>query len=256
MARALAFLYGTVSYVLFLGVFVYAIAFVGDFAVPKTIDSGAAGSLWPSLLTNLGLLGLFALQHSGMARPGFKKWWTKIIPEPIERSTYVLLASLVLAALMLFWRPLPEIVWSVEAAWAQNALWGVFALGWLLVLAATFMISHFHLFGLRQVREHLRGEELSDPEFQVKGLYRIVRHPLNFGFLLAFWAAPEMTVGHLLFSVATTGYIFVAMYLEERDLVARFGERYRNYRAAVPQIFPTPKRGGSLERERRAARST
>ena len=248
MKRSLVFVYGLISYLLFLGVFLYAIAFVGDFAVPKTIDNGAARAFWPSLLIDVGLLVLFALQHSGMARPGFKRRWTKIIPDTIERSTYVLLASLVLALLFWQWRPLPGIVWQVEAAWANALLWGLFGLGWVLVLAATFMISHWHLFGLKQVHEHAKGKEVSAPEFQIKGLYRYVRHPLNLGFLIAFWAAPEMTVGHLVFAVATTGYIFMAMVLEERDLIARFGERYRTYRERVPRIVPWPKGNQPLER--------
>jgi protein-S-isoprenylcysteine O-methyltransferase Ste14 len=240
MKRILAFVYGLLSYLLFLVVFLYAIAFVGDFGVPKTIDSGLVGAFWPSLLINLSLLGLFAIQHSGMARPGFKRWWTKLIPKPIERSTYVLLASLVLVLLFWQWRPLPEPVWQVETAWAQLVLWGLFALGWTLVLTATFMISHWHLFGLKQVHEHMKGQDVADPAFQIKGFYRYVRHPLNLGFLIAFWSTPEMTIGHLVFALATTGYIFIAMYLEERDLVALFGERYRDYRQRVPKIVPRP----------------
>jgi protein-S-isoprenylcysteine O-methyltransferase Ste14 len=239
MGRILSFVYGLVNYVVFLAVFLYAIAFVGDFYVPKTIDSGGpTGAFWPSLLVNAGLLGLFAVQHSGMARSGFKEWWTTIIPEPIERSTYVLFSNAVLILLFWQWRPLADVVWSVEAAWGQYVLWGLFGLGWSLVLIATFMISHAHLFGLQQVHEHVQGEELSAPEFQVTGLYQYVRHPLNLGFLIAFWAAPEMTVGHLVFAVATTGYIFVAMVLEEQDLIARFGARYRKYRERVPMIVP------------------
>ncbi len=158
MRRILSFLYGIINYVVFLGVFLYAIAFVGDFAVPKTIDSGGpTGAFWPSLLINTGLLGLFAVQHSGMARRGFKRWWTKIVPEPIERSTYVLFSNLVLILLFWQWRPLTDVVWHVDATWAQWALWGLFGLGWGLVLVATFMISHAHLFGLKQVHEHVRG---------------------------------------------------------------------------------------------------
>lgn len=249
MSRILSFLYGLVNYLIFLGVFLYAIAFVGDFAVPKTIDSGGpTGAFWPSLLINAGLLGLFALQHSGMARQGFKQWWMKIVPEPIERSTYVLFTNVVLILLFWQWRPLTDVVWSVEAAWGQWVLWGLFGLGWGLVLIATFMISHAHLFGVKQVYEHVQGDDLSAPDFQVTGLYRYVRHPLNLGFLIAFWATPEMTVGHLVFALATTGYIFVAMYLEERDLVARFGEQYRAYQERVPMIVPLPKRSDAPQR--------
>jgi protein-S-isoprenylcysteine O-methyltransferase Ste14 len=239
MSRLLSVLYGLVNYVVFLGVFFYAIAFVGDFWVPRTIDSGGpAGAFWSSLLINAGLLGLFAVQHSGMARPEFKQWWTKIIPEPIERSTYVLLSNVVLIVLFWQWRPMTDVLWQVDAAWGQYALWSLFGLGWTLVLLATFMISHMHLFGLKQVHEHMQGEDVSAPEFQVTGLYRYVRHPLNLGFLIAFWATPEMTLGHLVFALATTGYIFVAMVLEERDLVARFGARYRRYRERVPMVVP------------------
>lgn len=253
MRRGLSFTYGVVSYLLFLAVFLYAIGFVGDVAVPKTIDTGGPETaFWPALLINLGLLGLFALQHSGMARSGFKTWWTRIIPEPIERSTYVLVASAVLAFLCWQWRPMPATVWHVEATWAQWTLWGLFGLGWLLVLSATYMISHWHLFGLKQVHEHLQGDDLSSPPFQVRGYYRYVRHPLNLGFLIAFWATPAMTVGHLLFALATTGYIFVAMVLEERDLIARFGARYRRYRDRVPMIMPWPTRSRAHEQKSRA----
>ncbi|NBB99825.1 MAG: isoprenylcysteine carboxylmethyltransferase family protein [Bacteroidetes bacterium] len=244
MSKTISFLYGIINYVIFLGVFLYAIAFVGDFLVPKTIDSGGpTGAFWPALLINAGLLGLFAFQHSGMARPGFKAWWTGIVPEPIERSTYVLFANATLILLFWQWRPLTDVVWSVEAAWGQYALWGMFGLGWTLVLISTFMISHWHLFGLKQVRKHMQGEELPGPEFQITGFYQYVRHPLNLGFIIAFWATPEMTVGHLVFALATTGYIFVAMVLEERDLIAQFGKRYRRYRERVPMIVPGLKRG-------------
>lgn len=240
MRRILSFIYGSVNYLVFLGVFLYAIAFVGDFFVPKTINTGGpTGAFWPSLLINAGLLGLFAVQHSGMARQGFKEWWTKIVPWPIERSTYVLFTNAVLILLYWQWRPIPEVVWSVEAPWGIWGLWGLFGLGWVLVLIATFMISHAHLFGVKQVYEYWQGEELSSPEFQVRGLYRYVRHPLNLGFIIAFWATPYMTLGHLVFALATTGYIFIAMVLEERDLIARFGKRYRRYREKVPMILPS-----------------
>jgi len=237
--RALALVYGIVCYVMFLVVFLYAIAFVGDFLVPRTIDAGGpATATGPALLVNLALLGLFGLQHSGMARPGFKRWWTNVVPEPIERSTYVLLSNLALVLLYWQWRPMPGVVWHVESPWMRALLWGLFGLGWLIVLVATFIINHAHLFGVQQVYRFLRGKELADPEFQVKGLYHYVRHPINLGFLLAFWSTPDMTVGHLLFALVTTGYIFVAMVLEERDLVAHFGERYRAYQRRVPRILP------------------
>ena len=256
MRRLLSFLYGVINYLVFLGVFLYAIAFVGDFAVPKTIDAGGpSAAFWPALLINAALLGVFALQHSVMARPGFKKWWTKIVPIATERSTYVLFSNLALILLFWQWRPLPDVVWHVEAAMGQWALWGLFGLGWALVLLATFMISHAHLFGLKQVYEHARGEELSAPDFQIRGLYRYVRHPLNLGFIIAFWATPHMTVGHLIFAVATTGYILIATVLEERDLVGAFGEKYRRYQKRVPMIMPRAKRGAALENEPVQARS-
>ncbi len=249
MGRILAFIYGIVCYVIFFGSFLYAIGFVGDFGVPKTIDTGESGAFWPALLTNLILLGLFAIQHSGMARPGFKKWWTKIIPEPIERSTYVLLASAVLILLMWQWQPMTAIVWSVEAEIGRWLLWGLFALGWLIVFISTYMISHAHLFGLKQVYEFLKRRGLEKPEFQTPGFYRYVRHPLMAGFFIAFWATPEMTVGHLLFSAATTGYILIALQLEERDLVNMFGEKYRKYRKQVPMFIPRPGRKATVNKQ-------
>lgn len=239
--RILAFLYGIVAYLIFLGSFLYAIGFVGDFWVPKTIDSGGeTAAFWPALLINLSLLLLFAVQHSGMARPGFKRWWTKIIPRPIERSTYVLLASAVLILLMWQWRPLPSTIWSVENETARALIWGLFGFGWFIVLASTYMISHFHLFGLQQVHQHLRRLNLSGPKFQTPGFYAYVRHPLMTGFFIAFWATPHMTLGHLVFSLATTGYILLALQLEERDLISHFGDKYRRYREQVPMFFPRP----------------
>jgi len=238
MRKALVFLYGAASYGAFLVVFLYAIGFVGNIAVPKTIDSGAGGAFWPSLLVNLGLLGLFALQHSGMARPGFKRWWTTYIPPSMERSTYVLASSIALGLILWQWRPLPAVVWDVEAAWAQSVLWGLFGLGWAVVLTATFMISHAHLFGLKQVHAYWQDMEPADPGFQTPGLYRHLRHPIMLGFLIAFWSTPEMTVGHLVFSVSTTAYILVGLHLEERDLIEAFGETYRRYRQEVPMLLP------------------
>lgn len=248
MGRILSFLYGLVNYVTFLAVFLYTIGFVGDFAVPKTIDSGGpTGAFWPSLWVNLGLLGLFGVQHSVMARQGFKDWWTKIVPKPIERSTYVLFTNAVLILLFWQWRPLTDVVWTVEVAWGQWGLWGLFGFGWALALGATFAISHAHLFGVEQVYRYVRGEETSAPGFQIPELYRYVRHPLILGFLIGFWATPEMTVGHLVFALATTGYSLVGLYLEERDLIAQFGEQYRRYREQVPMLVPTPTRKPPVE---------
>lgn len=241
MQRALAFVYGAVSYVLFLAVFLYAIGFAGDLLVPRTVDRGGpAAPLATALLVDALLLGLFAIQHSVMARPGFKRLWTRLVPPATERSTYVLFSSLALALLFWQWRPIPGVVWAAEAGWARGLLWGLFALGWGIVLVSTFLISHFHLFGVAQVHAHLRQRATAMPGFQTPGLYRRVRHPIMLGFLVAFWATPRMTAGHLLFAVATTGYILVGVWFEERDLVAAFGDRYRLYREQVPMFLPRP----------------
>ena len=243
MKRVATFLYGVICYLIFLVTFVYAIGFVGNLVVPRSIDSGAPGAFWPSLLINLGLLGLFGVQHSAMARPGFKRWWTKIVPEPIERSTYVLFASLALVLLFWQWRPLPHIVWSVHGEVGRTVLWTAYGLGWGLVLASTFMISHAHLFGVSQVRDYLQRRQQSEPGFQTPGLYRHMRHPIMTGFFIAFWATPEMTAGRLVFAVVTTAYILVALQLEERDLVRFFGEKYKAYRSQVPMFIPRLVRG-------------
>lgn len=238
MRKSLFVLYGAVAYAFFLGVFLYAIGFVGNLVVPKSIDSGAAGTLGASLGIDAVLLTLFAVQHSGMARPGFKRWWTRVIPEPIERSTYVILSSASLALLFALWQPLPALVWSVANPVGVGVLWALFALGWTVVLLSTFMIGHADLFGLRQVWLNLRDGMRGADEFRTPAFYRIVRHPIMVGFLIAFWATPTMTVGHLFFAVATTGYILLAVQLEERDLVAQFGNTYRQYRARVPAFVP------------------
>ncbi len=254
MSRKVAFVYGLVSYGVFLGAFLYAIGFVGNLLVPKSIDTGALVPFWQALLVNALLLGLFAVQHSGMARPGFKRWWTRIVPRPVERSTYVLLASLALILLFWQWRPLPAVVWDVQSAWARWLLWALFGIGWGIVLLATFMISHAHLFGLKQVYQHLRREEPSTMAFQTPGLYRYLRHPIMLGFFIAFWATPTMTVGHLIFAIATTGYILLALQLEERDLLHRFGQSYQDYRQRVPMFFPLPRRDAGQPQERERAR--
>ena len=241
MGKAIALIYGVVSYLLFLIVFLYAIGFVANWMVPKGIDSGQPGELIPSLVIDALLLGVFAVQHSVMARPGFKRWWTQLVPESVERSTYVLLSSLALALLFWQWRPLQEVVWSVEGTGAL-ALWALCALGWLIVLTSTFLINHFDLFGLRQVYLNLRSEKYAHLPFRVIGFYKLVRHPIMLGFVIAFWATPRMSLGHLVFSIATTVYILIALQLEEKDLMTYHGDAYNQYRKRVPMLLPLPRK--------------
>lgn len=240
--RWLAVAYGIVVYALFLVTFVYAIGFVEGLVVPKGIDDGPETAVGVAIVVNLVLLTVFAVQHSVMARPAFKRWWTRFVPRPVERTTYVLFATAALALLLWQWRPIPEVVWNVEAQPWRGLVYAVSFGGWGLLLLSTFQIDHFHLFGLQQVTRHLRGKEQTNPPFHTPVLYRLVRHPLMLGFLIAFWAAPTMTAGHLLFSVATTGYILIALQLEERDLEAAFGDRYRRYREEVPMLVPGTRR--------------
>jgi len=243
MAGLLAVLYGIGAYGVFLFSLLYAIGFVGNFVVPKSIDSGVAGPFLESLLINTMLLGLFAVQHSVMAREGFKRWWTRLVPASVERSTYVLLASLVLVVLYWQWRPIPEPIWTVHNPIAAALINVVFWFGWGLLFISTCLISHFQLFGLSQVFARLLGRKLPEPQFRAPLLYRHVRHPIYLSFLLAFWATPSMTAGHLLFALATTGYILIAIQLEERDLIRMFGDRYRRYRQHVAMLLPLPGRG-------------
>jgi protein-S-isoprenylcysteine O-methyltransferase Ste14 len=240
----LSLAYGLAAYLFFFATFLYAIGFVGNVFVPKTIDSGATGSLAEALIVDLVLLGVFAVQHSVMARRSFKRWWTQIVPPAVERSTFVLAATAALALLLWQWRPIAApVMWHVEGAFAAGLLNGVFWLGWAVLLVSTFLINHFELFGLQQVYFAATGRQLPAPDFRTPLFYRYVRHPIYVGFLLAFWAAPVMTAGHLLFAAASTGYILIGIWFEERDLVAQFGERYRTYRAQVGMLLPYLKIG-------------
>lgn len=236
--RTFALCYGAVAYLVFLCSFLYAVGFVSRLMVPKTVDSGDETSLLNAVVINLILLSLFALQHSGMARQGFKRVFARIASPAIERSSYVLSASLLLLLLFWQWRPIPEIVWDIQTPiLADLAVAGGFV-GWLIVLYSSFLISHFELFGLAQVVNNFAGRIVAPVKFKTPGLYRLIRHPIYLGFIMAFWSTPTMTVGHLLFAVATTAYIFIGIYLEERDLVALFGDEYRRYRARVAMLLP------------------
>ena len=244
MKKFFSLFYGIVCYLVFFGTFLYAIGFVGNLLVPKTIDSQPEVPLLTAILVDASLLLLFALQHSIMARPAFKRWWTRIIPEHLERSTYVVLASLCLILMMWQWQPVGGVIWSVENETIKNLLLVSFLSGWLMVLASTFLINHFDLFGLRQVWLHFTGKPYTQLPFRIPFLYRLVRHPLYLGFMIAFWSAPVMTTAHFLFAVLTTGYILTAIQLEEKDLVGVFGDKYRAYRKWVPMIIPFSKRKG------------
>lgn len=235
-------LYGVIAYLLFFGTILYAIAFVGNLPVPKTIDSGEVGPLVPALIIDILLLGIFAIQHSVMARPAFKHWWTRFIPQPVERTTYVLLASLALVLLYWQWQSIQQPVWSVTHSAGIVVTQTISLCGWALVFISTFLINHFELFGLRQVYARLRGRTLPPPAFKTPFLYKRVRHPIYLGFLLAFWSTPHMTAGHLLFAAGTTGYILIGIYFEERDLVELFGDQYRRYREQVSMLIPLKSR--------------
>jgi protein-S-isoprenylcysteine O-methyltransferase Ste14 len=238
------FIYGSLAYLVFLGTFLYAFAFIGGFSVPTRLDGPSRGPLGQALAINAGLLCLFAVQHSVMARKWFKDAWTRIVPPPAERSTYVLFSSLALLLLFWQWRPMGGVVWSAEAPTLRFVLYGLFGFGWALVLICTFLINHFDLFGLRQIWLYLTGRPYEPLRFVTPGPYRLVRHPLYVGWLFAFWATPTMTVAHLVFALATTAYILVAIQFEERDLVREHGTAYERYRHGVPMLLPFGRRAG------------
>jgi len=238
MGRFIAFLYGLASYVVFFGTILYAIGFVEGLVVPKAIDDGAVVPLSEALVVNLLLMSLFAIQHSVMARKSFKQWWTQYVPASVERSTYVLFASLALILLFWQWRPMPNVIWQIADPTMATAVLGLSFVGWLLVFSSTFLINHFELFGLHQVVNNLAGRGMPPVRFKTPVIYKVVRHPIYLGFIIAFWAAPTMTMGHLLFAAVTTTYIFVGIFLEERDLTELFGEDYRRYRTQVSMLIP------------------
>ncbi|WP_024510418.1 methanethiol S-methyltransferase [Bradyrhizobium sp. ARR65] len=238
IAKIIAFLYGILAYFAFCATILYAIGFTMGAVVPKTIDSGPETPVIEAVIVNLLLMSLFAVQHSVMARRGFKEWWTQYVPKSAERSTYVLLASLCLMLLFWQWRPIPAIVWQAEDPDLAAAVATMSFIGWVIVFTSTFLINHFELFGLRQVMANLAGREMPPPEFRTPIYYKFVRHPIYLGFIIAFWAAPVMTAGHLLFAAVTTSYIFVGIFFEERDLIELYGDQYRQYRRRVAMLIP------------------
>jgi methanethiol S-methyltransferase len=253
MGRAISFFYGIIAHMGFLLVFLYLIGFLANFTVPKSIDSGQTEPFGRALLINVILLGIFGIQHSVMARQGFKRWWTQIISHHIERSTYVLISDLLVVLLVWQWRPMTVVIWNVERPVGRLALWGLFGAGWLMIVLASFMTDHFDLSGTRQVYLHLRGKDYSPLKFKATGFYKYVRHPLMLGWITAFWSTPHMTIGHLVFAVGTTAYILIGIQIEERDLLRFHGEVYENYRRRVSMLFPfrKGKLGDNLGRRNR-----
>ncbi|HET7103571.1 MAG TPA: NnrU family protein [Terracidiphilus sp.] len=245
MTKSLSVLYGAIAYVIFFLTFLYAIAFVGNFLVPRTVDAGLSSPTATAIIIDVILLGLFAVQHSIMARPWFKRWWTRIVAWGVERTTYVLLASLCLILLFWQWRPLPQVVWDVQSPAGRGVLTALFWIGWIIVLVSTFLIDHMELFGLRQVMAYAKGTEFVPPTFKERLFYKVCRHPIMLGFIVAFWATPTMTVGHMLFTVATTVYIVLAIQFEEHDLISAHGDTYRSYRRRTSMLVPLMKRSRS-----------
>lgn len=238
MKRTLTLLYGVSAYLFFLGTFTYAVCFTGNLFVPRTIDNGPQSPIVAAVVINALLLSVFAVQHSVMARQGFKRWWTQFVSWPAERSTYVVAASAALALLVWQWRPIPYVLWDLRGIWAEPVLNVLFWVGWAILLVSTFLVNHFELFGLEQVWSNFRGREFHRPAFKTPGLYKVIRHPIYAGFIIGFWAAPVMSAGHLMLAVATTGYILVGIFFEERDLITAYGEQYMQYRHRVPMLIP------------------
>ena len=241
MSRILAFIYGLICYLVSFITLAYSVGFIGNLIVPKTLDSSSDGTLINGILIDVSLIALFGIQHSLMARKSFKKWWTKIIPNPIERSTYILMASLTLLLLFWQWHSLGGVIWNIQSPIASNIIYGIFALGWLIVLISTFMINHFDLFGLRQVYLYLRGQEYEYLGFRTPGFYKYVRHPIMLGFFIVFWATPTMTFSHFIFALGTTIYMLVGIKLEEVDMISIYGDLYQEYRQQVSMLIPLPK---------------
>jgi protein-S-isoprenylcysteine O-methyltransferase Ste14 len=236
--RILYFLYGITTYIIFFGTFLYAIGFVGNFFVPKSMDTGQSGSLGEALIINMLLLSVFAIQHSVMARKGFKKAWAKIIPAALERNTYVLFSSLALILIFWQWQPMGDVIWDVSNTTLGSILIGISLFGWFFVLISTFLLDHFELLGLKHAFYNLTGKEMANGRFKTPGFYKIIRHPIYLGFTIAFWATPVMTTAHLLFAIGTLGYTLVGIYLEEKDLISLFGDEYIAYKSRVSMLFP------------------